>query len=207
MKLRLLSVLLAVSVLLCGCGIIERSYSSVEVHSEAYWENTAEDTLRAENYQDLVNALMLLVTAHTDDGAVRVYGLDADEWDGMAASACSEVQQTDVGSYLLKYMTYQLDEDKDCYVLRAHFSYRRSLEEFGALVNAVSSEVVPELLRDAVRDGAPALTVRLAYSPESEEALLDAIESVRRELGVEEEWAVSFHPGIEDGGIVEIVLI
>ncbi len=207
MKMRLVSALLAVSVLLCGCSIMERSYSSVEMHTEAYWESAEEDTLRAENYQDLVNALMLLVAAHADDGVVRVYGLDADEWDGMASSACSEVQQTDVGSYLLKYMTYQLDEEKDCYVVRARFSYRRSATEYGAMVNAVDAEVVPELLRDAVRDGADALTVRLAYFPESEQDFAEAVEAVRLELGAEEEWTITFHPGLEEGGIVEIVLI
>ncbi len=198
---------LTLGILLSGCGILERSYSSVEMHSATYWENEAEDTLRAENYQDLVNALLLLVGDHASDGVVRVYHVDESEWNGMAASACSEVQQTDVGSYLLKYMTYQVGEDKDCYLLEANFSYRRSAEEYAALISATSEEAVPDLLRKAVEEGANALAVRLSYFPQSEQEFTDMVESVRRELDVETEWTVSFYPGLEEAGIVEILLI
>lgn len=206
MKLRLTAAVLALALLLCSCGI-ERSYSSVEMHTEAYFEDSGGDTLRAENYSDLVNALMLLVASHADEGVVRVYGQSGGDWDGMAASACSEVQQTDLGSYLLRFMTYQLSEETDCYVVHASFSYRRSAEEYASLVNVTSEEAVPELLREAAEKGALALTVRLAYFPENEENFIATVEEVRRELQVEEEWSISFHRGLEDGGIIEIVLI
>lgn len=206
MKLRLTAALLSLALLLCSCGI-ERSYSSVEMHTEAYFEDSGRDSLRAENYADLVNALMLLAAAHAEEGVVRVYGQSGADWDGMAASACSEVQQTDLGSYLLRYMTYQLSEEKDCYVVRANFSYRRSAEEYASLVNVASEEAVPDLLRAAQEKGALALTVRLAYFPENEADFIDMVETVRRELDVEEEWSISFHRGLEEGGIIEIVLI
>lgn len=207
MKLRVMAAALAVSVLLCGCGILDRSYSSVEPHAEAYWESTEEDTLRAESYQDLVNALLLLMSKHADDGVVRVYGLEQSEWAGMASKACTEVQQTADGSYLLRYMTYQTAEEKNCYVMRPRFSYRRSAEEYDALVSAANGDAVPALLREAVEKGANALTVRLSYFPEDEAAFKAMVETVRQDVGAEEEWTVSFHPGIEDGGIIEIVLI
>lgn len=198
--------LLSLSVLLCSCGL-ERSYSSVEMHTEAYWENTAEDTLRAENYQDLVNALLLLIGKHAEDGVVRVYGLEEQDWVGMAARASDEVRQTAVGSYLLRYMTYRVDKEENCHVMYPSFSYRRSAEEYAALVNASDEEAVPDLLREAVKAGADALTVRLSYFPESETAFTAMVEDVRLEVGAEEEWTISFHPGLVDGGIVEIVLI
>lgn len=207
MKRRMTAAVLSLSLLLSGCGILERTYSSVEMHTEAYWENTEEDMLRAESYQDLVNALLLLVGKHAADGVVRVYGLEQSEWEGMASKACSEVQQTDVGSYLLRYMTYQTGEEKDCYVMRPRFSYRRSAEEYAALVSAANEDAVPALLREAVEKGANALTVRLAYFPENEVAFRSMVEDVRREVGAEAQWTVLFHPGLEDGGIVEIVLI
>ena len=206
MKLRLTAAVLLLSLLLCSCGI-ERSYSSVEMHTEAYFEDRGRESLRAENYADLVNALMLLVSAHAEEGVVRVYGQSGEDWDGMAASACSEVQQTDLGSYLLRYMTYQLSEEKDCYVVHARFSYRRSAEEYASLVNVTSEEAVPKLLREALEKGALALTVRLTYFPENEVNFTSMVEDVRRELNVEEEWGISFHRGLEDGGIIEIVFI
>ena len=51
--------------LLTGCAsLLERSYTTVEPHSSKFWESEAADTLRAENYQDIVNDLLLLIGQH-----------------------------------------------------------------------------------------------------------------------------------------------
>ena len=58
MNTRLLALSLAL-MFLTGCAsILEREYSTVEPHSSKFWESEAADTLRAENYQDLVNDLL-----------------------------------------------------------------------------------------------------------------------------------------------------
>ena len=52
-----LPVLLLTCLLLTGCGaLLERSYSVVEPYADRYWDSAAEDTLRAENHQDVVNS-------------------------------------------------------------------------------------------------------------------------------------------------------
>ena len=80
-RLATTALLLGLCLTLAGCGdkLLERSYSSVVPHNAAYWENEDADTLRAENYQDLVNALLLLLGEHSDDGVVRIYGDAADK--------------------------------------------------------------------------------------------------------------------------------
>ena len=56
MKQRLFPPLLAACLLLSGCtSLLERSYSVVEPYADRYWDSAAEDTLRAENHQDLVD--------------------------------------------------------------------------------------------------------------------------------------------------------
>lgn len=208
MKKRILAAALALSLLLCSCGVLERSYSSVEMHSETYWENEAEDTLRAENYQDLVNALLLLVGDHVSEGVVRVYGVEEVEWEGMAERACNEVQQeTATGAYLLDYITYTLDEEGEYRALKVSFHYRRSAAEYAAMINATSVEAVPDLLRTAVEEGANALTVRFGYFGVTEQAFADMVETVRQELRTETVWEISFYPSFETVGIVEILLI
>ena len=72
MKKRILVLALAGCLLLSGCAsLLERSYSVVEPYADRYWDASAEDTLRAESYQDLVNTLLLLVEQHADTGLLR----------------------------------------------------------------------------------------------------------------------------------------
>ena len=60
---------------LCGCGmLLERSYSSVEPYANRYWDSGAEDTLRSETYQDLVNSLLLLVEERAEEGTRGLVG-------------------------------------------------------------------------------------------------------------------------------------
>ena len=48
--------------LLTGCAsLLERSYTTSEPHSSKFWESEAAATLRAENRQDMVNDLLILI--------------------------------------------------------------------------------------------------------------------------------------------------
>ena len=71
MKKTLLAALLAALMLVCtGCAsFLERDYSVVQPHSSTYYESEDRSVLRAESYQDLVNDLMLLLTAAARRGS------------------------------------------------------------------------------------------------------------------------------------------
>ena len=63
MKFRLMLLVVFVC-LLTGCAsLLEREYSTSEPHSSKFWESEAAGTLRAENYQDVVNDLLLLIAS------------------------------------------------------------------------------------------------------------------------------------------------
>ena len=71
---RFLPLLLGLCLLLTGCNsLLEREYNNVEPHSSKFWESEAADTLRAENYQDIVNDLLILIGQHTESATVRLY--------------------------------------------------------------------------------------------------------------------------------------
>ena len=72
MKARLLAFALAL-VCLTGCApLLEREYNTVEPHSSKFWESEAADTLRAENYQDLVNDYNRTAVPYKKIGMVRI---------------------------------------------------------------------------------------------------------------------------------------
>ena len=166
MKKRILLLCAALCLLLSGCGggLLEREWSSVTPHSAGYWENGDKDTLRAASYQDAVNAILMLVANHAERGVVRCYfGSDA-EYAELAAEACNEVQQeTDLGAYLLDYITYAGTDERGFYELSLSFGYRRTAEEQESIINATSTEAIPDLLRAAAAEGADRLVVRVSY--------------------------------------------
>lgn len=184
MKHCVLAALLAACLALSGCGdrLLERSYSTVTPHSAAYRETEDADTLRAENYQDLVNALLMLLAEHSENGVVRVYG-DAPDKAELAKDACVEVQkETAIGAYLLDYITYEGTNESGYYELRAHFGYRRTAEEQAAIVNVTSTEALPDLLRAAIEEGRAAAVIRIGYFDTDRSGVLALVSAVHDEV-------------------------
>lgn len=99
--------------LLTGCGsLLNRDYSVTEPHSSSYYESEDRSVLRAESYQDLVNALLVLISGGAKEGTIWLYpddsGLPAPQ---AAERACLEVQkETPLGAYAVEYLTYTVDE-------------------------------------------------------------------------------------------------
>ena len=182
-----LVLLLALTLSGCAGSLLERSYSTVTPHSAAYREREDADTLRAENYQDLVNALLILLSEHSEDGVVRVYG-EAPNKAELAENACVEVQkETAIGAYLLDYITYDGSAESGYYELRVRFGYRRTAEDQAAIVNATSTEALPDLLRAALLDGARSLAVRVGWFGTDRAGVLALIAGVHDEIYPPEE--------------------
>lgn len=213
MRGKLTALALVLALTLAGCSsLLERSWSTVTPHSAGYRDDTDREALRVESYQELVNALLMLVASREESGVVRLYGGEETERAQLAADACSEVQQeSDLGAYLLDYITYSGEAERDCYELTLSFGYRRTAEEQEALINATSTEALPDLVRAAVRDGAQGLAVRVGYFAADRDGVTEQILAVQTELaGLETAtqlalpWEISFYPAVGDPGIVEI---
>ena len=194
-----------------GCGgnvVLERSYSVSAPHSEVYWENEGADTLRADSYQDLVNALLLLLGEHSEEGVVRIYS--EEDAAAMAEQACKEVQEeTALGAYLLDYISYTDTQERAYYEMHVRLGYRRTAEEQAAIITATSTEALPDLLRMAAAQGtAGCVTIRFGYFTTGRDGLRDMVRAVQEELEPEaaEPWQVNFYPDTDDVGIVEVVL-
>ena len=78
--------------LLTGCAsLLERSYTTSEPHSSKFWESEAAATLRAENRQDMVNDLLILIGQHTETASLRLYNFP-DEQTALRCQAVLKAQ-------------------------------------------------------------------------------------------------------------------
>lgn len=208
-----MALLLAVFLTGCSSLLLERSWSTVTPHSAGYWDGGEGDTLRAESYQELVNALLLLVAGREEGGVVRCYFGGDVEYTELTAEACREVQQeTDLGAYLLDYITYSGEAERDCYELTLSFGYRRTAEEQEALINATGTDAIPDLVRAAERDGVARLAVRVGYFATDRAGVVAQVLAVQAELAglesadeLESPWEIAFYPDTDDAGIVEVM--
>ena len=211
MRKKFIPLTLALCLTLAGCGniVLERSYSVSAPHSEVYWENENADTLRADSYQDLVNALLLLLGEHSEEGTVRIYGND-EEAASMAEQACREVQEdTALGAYLLEYISYTDAREHGYYEMRVHLGYRRTAEEQAAIITATSTEALPDLLRLTAEEGTvKRVAVRFGYFTTDRDGLREMVREVQSEVepNFEQPWQVYFYPDTDDVGIMEVVL-
>ena len=231
-----LPVLLLTCLLLTGCGaLLERSYSVVEPYADRYWDSAAEDTLRAENHQDLVNSLLMLVEERAEEGTIRCYGAANSYL--QAQSACREVsEETALGSYLLSSLTFDYANSAGYSALTCRMTYREDAEDPASLMTLSDSQSLVDLLRLAVREELEKQTARFPYNTPREE-VTGAVERLWRELqedaappaaepGPEGEaavpeaaepvmapeippcpWEIRFYPDAEATEIVEVLLV
>ena len=213
MKTRGLAMALAVCLLLTGCtgGLLEREYSTVEPHSSKFWESEASDTLRAENYQDIVNDLLILIGQHTEEATVRLYNFA----DDIAVAetlerATTEVQkETPMGAYAVDYITSASQAQRGYYEVSIQIGYRRTLEQLQAIVNATSAGALYSLLEAALDADKTELAVRIGYWGEDDALRLqETVAQLRedRELTDTAPWAVYCYPSEEEVELIEFDL-
>ena len=198
--------------LLTGCSaLLERTYSTAEPHSSKFWESEAAGTLRAENHQDVVNDLLLLIGQHRETATLRLYNFESDlAVADTLEQATTEVQQeTPLGAYAAEYITASSHVQRGYYEVAVRISYRRTLEQLQAVINATSPEALYSLLSDALDKDKTELAVRLGYwGPDGQSRVEDAMLQLReeRELTETVPWVINYYPSAENPGLVEFLL-
>ena len=211
MKTRVLALAL-VMMCLTGCAsLLEREYSTVEPHSSKFWESEAADTLRAENYQDIVNDLLILIGQHKESATVRLYNFEDDltVTDTVERAAMEVQQETPLGSYAVEYITSSSQQQRGYYEVSIQIGYRRTTEQIHSVVNATSAEAIYSLLAAAVDTGRGELAVRVSYwGTDGQEKVDAAVARLREERNLTEGnvWLVNNYPASGPVGLVEFLL-
>jgi hypothetical protein len=198
--------------LLTGCApLLERTYSTVEPHSSKFWESEAVGTLRAENSQDIVNDLLLLIGQHTENATLRLYdfGDDLEVADTLEKAAVEIQQETSLGAYAVEYITSSAQAQRGYYEATVSIGYRRTTEQIQNIVNATRPEAVYSLLESALDAGKTELAVRIGYWSEDDQTKVEsAMEQLReeRELMETPMWQVTYYPSETSVGLIEFLL-
>ena len=212
MKRRIMALALAFAMALplSGCGLLERGYGRVEPHSSSYYESGAANVLRAENNQDLVNDLLVLIGDYAAEGTIWLYpGEEALKAEQAIEDACQEVQrETPMGSYAVEYMTYTVSDDNRAYSeIKLTIAYRRTEAELKAVVHATSVSALHTLLTAAAGNDAAELVVQVGYFDDQAQEVRDIVAQVQQEQGREpDQWQVNFYPNETSAGIIEILM-
>ena len=198
--------------LLSGCAsLLERTYTTVEPHSSRFWESEAADTLRAENYQDIVNDLLILIGQHTETAALRLYNFgETTAADALERAAAEVQQETPLGAYAVEFITSSSQSQRGYCEASIQIGYRRTAEQIQGVVNATSPEAVHSLLDAALKEEKTELAIRVSYwGDDGRERVESAIEQIREAWGLTAapEWQVAYYPLTGQPGLVEVVMV
>lgn len=210
-RIRLLAGALALSLLLTGCSaLLERDYSSVTPHNAAPATEGDPSILRADSYQELVNALIYFVTGGMEEGTVRLY-TSTENVETFLADACLEVVQEDpLGAYCVEFIKYTVDPVVMYSEADLQITYRRTREQVASIVQATGVTAIRSELKTALTSFAPERVLRISYFEEDEAFIQDLARQAYYDvpacaLGMPE-ISVSIYPNSGRQRIVEILL-
>lgn len=164
MKQRLLPALLALSLTLTGCtALLDRDYIDITPYNPAQTAEGDSSVLRAESYQELVNALMYFVTQGADEGIVRLY-VDSPDLEADLEAACLEVvQESPLGAYAVEHIKYSVTPLVTYSEAQVQITYRRSREQIASIANATGITAIRSELRSALSSFDREQVLRISY--------------------------------------------
>lgn len=207
----LLAAILAASLLLTGCSaLLERDYTSVTPHNAVPATEGDPSILRADSYQELVNALIYFVNGGMEAGTVRLY-TDVENVEPFLSDACLEVWQEDpLGAYCVEYIKYTVDPVVAYSEAHVDITYRRTREQVASIVQATGVTAIRSELESALASFSPSRTLRIRYFAEDEAFIRDLARQAYYDvpacaLGMPE-IDLSLYPNRGQQRIVEILL-
>lgn len=172
----LLAGALTLSLLLTGCSaLLERDYSSVDPHNAAPATEGDPSILRADSYQELVNALIYFVNGGMETGTVRLY-TDTENVEPFLSGACLEVAHEDpLGAYCVEFIKYTVDPVVTYSEAKVNITYRRTREQVASIVQATGVTAIRSELKSALSSFAPERVLRISYFEEDEDFIRELV--------------------------------
>lgn len=212
MKKAIPALLLALALTLTGCAsMLERHSIAISSYEPVDSSGSSSSSLRVENYQELVNTILYLVTQGEEHGVLNLYNYTAQDVETDLTRACLEVVQEDpLGSYAVDYIKHDYSLIVSYYEVNIDITYRRTPEQVASIVSVTGSSAIRRELRKTLTSFAPEAVLRISYFAEDEDYILDLVRQAYYDapaaaLGMPEV-AVALYPAEGRQRIVEIGL-
>ncbi len=164
MRRRMLAACLVFTLLLSGCArLLNREYTDVTPHNAVPTAEGDPSTLRADSYQELVNALQYLVTNGAETGTVRLY-VKNENVEQELEDACLEVAQEDpLGAYAVEYIRYSVASLVTYQEVKVEITYRRTREQVASITSATGATAIRSELEKALEEFSTEIAIRISY--------------------------------------------
>ena len=171
---RALALLTAAALTLTGCSsLLEQEYTYITPHNAAPTTEGDPSVLRADSYQELVNALVYFVSTGMEKGTVRLY-MDNEDLDASLDAACLEVAKEDpLGAYAVEFITFSLSSVVTYSEATVNITYRRTKDQVSSIVQATGITAIRSELVSTMSAFKPECVLRISYFSEDEAFIQD----------------------------------
>jgi len=171
---RLLSVILAVCLLLTGCGWLDGSYHRVTPHQQHSTGNESQ-VEEAENYLQLRTALENMVSSGTESSVISVAKFRQDQIDSSMEMAVRHVKYSySIGAYAVEDITYEVGTIGGTPAVAVEITYLHGKREIQKIMKVETMDQVQTLIEGALWEYDTSLVIRVAdYQPVDIHQLVD----------------------------------
>ena len=162
MKHKWIGLVLALSLLLGGCGWLDGSYVSVTPHQEEAGSNPAE-VVSASNYSELLAVLEGFVATGREKGVINVANYSLAPVETQMEAAERHIREIyPIGAYAVEDIRYELGTHTGKPALAVEIVYCRSILEIRRIQSAENMEEAAELIGRALEKFDTVLTLRIS---------------------------------------------
>ena len=152
MKQKLLIWILAMSLLLSGCGVFSRSYVSVEPHRESR-QTMQTDSIKASNYLELLGAMEKMLESGTEVAAIMIPDYPESVIGHDMEMAIRHSKESDpIGSYAVADITYELGSSSGVPAVSVSISYHHSRSEIQRIRRAKDIQAAEKIVAEALTE-------------------------------------------------------
>ena len=211
MKKRISALALVLCLSLTGCAsLLEREYVVVAPYQPVANLSDSSSALRVESYQELVNAILYLVTIGEEQGVLNLYNYTQDVETDLTRACLEVVQEDPLGAYSVEQITHSSSLIVSYYEVNLQITYRRSREQVGSIAAVTGSSAIRSVISRALTSFAPESVLRISYFTEDEDYIRTLVEqayydSPATALGMPEA-QISIYPNSGSQRIVEVTL-
>ena len=176
MKKRIAALSLSLSLFLTGCSsLLEREHFEISPYEPLAVDQNDRSALRVKTYQELVSAILYLVSEGAEQGVLNLHNYNRDVADDLAR-ACREVTQEDpLGAYAVDYIRHDISRIVSYYEANIYISYRRTPEQIDSIIPVIGSSAIRRELSRALTTFSRETVLRVSYFSEDEDYILNLL--------------------------------